>query len=642
MSSNKTDENKSDNSNPKVDDVMIDVNNEDKHNEDESSDNNQPEDAVDNDKIYKDDISDNLVAEREDSERTNFSETSLNSEDDLSLILATFEAEVDNPSQNSQSGLPQHLTLSLPLTIVQEDINENDIVSPIKETKENFEELPHKKNELQTHPEATKSPPLPQHLTLGLTLSTIRTLLSMQKCSSHNNSPSNEPITGYRAQVFARNWGAGDNLTVCQKLKNDLELSSGIGKANIFVCWAQSTTIEILIDALEQFLQHESLQEESTFFWVSSFVLNHNEACSVLERYWLGECVRSIGCTILLLDPWNSGDSLMMAHCIEELYFTHMANAAFHLVMRKDEHKAFEKTLFTDIFSIMNMFSNINVANIDCEKTNESKTILYRIRDAVGFSRCTQIVVEQLKNAIATHARKSISRLPKEERAVTNLLSCISIIMEDLGRHDEAGKLKEEAIIIGREVLGPKDRNTLTRMSNFAAFLRQQGRFKEAQSYYEEVLIGRREVLGPTDPDTLLSMSNYAVFLKQQGYHNKARSLYEEALKVQRTVLGSKHRNTLSTIIGLALLLHEQGHANDARIFYEEAVFGYREVFGSMHSYTLTVIHNFACFLRDEKHYDEARPLFDEAIAGRRVTLGPSHPHTLWSMFFLNHLGTTK
>jgi len=599
--------------------------------------NSQPKDTMSGESYSGGIIDYSAIELLEESERSNLSEKSLNSEDDLSEILANFAAEVDNPSQTTLSPLPEHLTLKLSLTIVQEEHDESDEIGALKESDDNLAEaLPNVASKVESPLKTPKSltlpPRFPEHLTLGLTLSTLKKLLAMQQS---NSSPSNDAINGYRSQLFAKNLGKDLNLTVCQKLEHDPELSAGVGKANVYVSWDLSTLLETLIDALEQFVEHESLLEESTFFWVGAFVMNQNNLRPDLEK--VPDCVRVVGCTVLLLDPWKYSDSLRSLDCIQDLYFTHASNSTLHLIMRKEQQENFEITLQTDFFSNINVVSLIDVAQAECLKKEDKDRILERLRNSVGFARCNELVIEQLKNAITTHASKAIHRLPKEQLAITNLLSCVSIVMEDLGRYDEAYTLKEESVTLGREVLGPKDRNTLTRIGNLAAFLRQQGRFDEARSLYEESLAGRREVLGSSDPDTLLAMSNYAIFLKQQGFYEESRKLYEEALIVQRKVLGSKHRNTLTTIIGLALLLHEQGQSKEARLLYEEAVYRYRDVFGSMHAYTLTVIHNFACFLRDQECYDESRPLFEEAVAGRKVTLGPNHPHTQWSNFFLKH-----
>jgi len=130
---------------------------------------------------------------------------------------------------------------------------------------------------------------------------------------------------------------------------------------------------------------------------------------------------------------------------------------------------------------------------------------------------------------------------------------------EKFGSADKGLNSFEQEMNSCRDLLGSKHPDTLTSISNYAAFLRQHERFDQARPLYKEALAGRREVLGKNHADTLVSMNNFATFLAQQGEYNKAQSLYKEAIVGRKDTLGSDNIHTLESIRNLETMKRLSG-----------------------------------------------------------------------------------
>ena len=85
---------------------------------------------------------------------------------------------------------------------------------------------------------------------------------------------------------------------------------------------------------------------------------------------------------------------------------------------------------------------------------------------------------------------------------------------------------------------GPEHPDTLHSMNNLAASYRSLGGAEQAAKLVEETLeIGKR-VLGPEHPDTLKSMNGLGASYWSLGRAEQAAKLCEETLEIQNRVLG--------------------------------------------------------------------------------------------------------
>lgn len=90
--------------------------------------------------------------------------------------------------------------------------------------------------------------------------------------------------------------------------------------------------------------------------------------------------------------------------------------------------------------------------------------------------------------------------------------------------------------------------------------LKQQGKLTEAHHYYREALEGRRRVLGDELPNTLSTVSDMAAFLNAQARYEESAPLCREAVETGEQVLGADHYRVAEarSLLGEALAGQKQ------------------------------------------------------------------------------------
>jgi hypothetical protein len=127
--------------------------------------------------------------------------------------------------------------------------------------------------------------------------------------------------------------------------------STHVGPANRFVSWFLGAPIATLVGALEAYLaDRPNLPRESVFFWVCDFSIRQHDVKADLAL--LAECVRGVGHTLLLLEPWRKPAALRRAYCVKELYHTQDSGGALELVISNEQRREFERILVQDFDAI--------------------------------------------------------------------------------------------------------------------------------------------------------------------------------------------------------------------------------------------------------------------------------------------------
>ena len=103
-----------------------------------------------------------------------------------------------------------------------------------------------------------------------------------------------------------------------------------------------------------------------------------------------------------------------------------------------------------------------------------------------------------------------------------------------------------------RGEVGSDDRYTLWAVDTLAIVLQQLGRHNEARELNQRNLTRRRRLLGEDHPDTLASASNLADNLRALGDLRTALNLDDATLARRRRVLGEDHPDTLASVSNLA------------------------------------------------------------------------------------------
>jgi tetratricopeptide (TPR) repeat protein len=126
---------------------------------------------------------------------------------------------------------------------------------------------------------------------------------------------------------------------------------------------------------------------------------------------------------------------------------------------------------------------------------------------------------------------------------------------EQLGRRDEAIKVREQMLRLAKAKFGPDHPDTLRAMNNLASAYDAAGQREKALKLREQTLQRMQVALGPEHPDTLRVMANLANSYRTQGRLAEARDKFAEVLATQQRTLGKLNPTTINTANNLAWLL---------------------------------------------------------------------------------------
>ena len=220
---------------------------------------------------------------------------------------------------------------------------------------------------------------------------------------------------------------------------------------------------------------------------------------------------------------------------------------------------------------------------------------------------------------------------PETLRSMNNLANSYA----DLGRREDALKLRQETFDLCKNRFGPDHPDTLKSMYNLANSYTDLNRFADALKMHEQVLAVRREKLGADHPDTLTSMHAVAISFASLGRYADAAKLNEKTLALHQAKLGPDHPHTLSSMNNLAQTYSYLRRFEDACALHEKTLALMKAKLGNDHPSTLKSMHNLAVSYADLGRHDDAIALQLQTLAARRAKLGPDHPDTLSSMYGL-------
>ena len=192
------------------------------------------------------------------------------------------------------------------------------------------ESLPHEAEMLrfsmtERGAEARRAPLAPR-LLLGISLGGLHAHMAAR--------PHAHGVNGYAHwdMITGEKEAAGDGLSVCEQL--ELEGSSHVGRATVFVIWNLGTPVATLIGALEDYVASRGLDRARTFFWISNLVLRRGSEQVEHDLATL-DCflrpIEAIGRTAFLLHPWGA-DAFRRLWSLWELYLSHHSCAGLDLL----------------------------------------------------------------------------------------------------------------------------------------------------------------------------------------------------------------------------------------------------------------------------------------------------------------------
>ena len=485
---------------------------------------------------------------------------------------------------------------------------------------------------------------VPARLTLGLTIEAIEAFIAalpadvVKQCNKSRPTikgkrvPPNTVVNGYVNQWFiSQQSDMHGGRAHCERMLARGE--TGVGIATVFVSWFLATPLKTLVDALRQYLaQHPKLPLD-TKFWICDFAIRQSTRkldATQNDVKKLGECVRTVGHTVLLMEPWDAPMPFKRAYCIKEVWHTLASRAHFAVVMSAVQQAAFERALVEQFDTIVGIIGAVDVRTCQCLSPEDTKAIKAELDREVGLSACNQQVIGLLRTTLVKQGWAALARLPVARRGTSALINNLGMLLKAIGDLDGAEPLLREALEASREKLGDRNPHTLCAIGNLAFLLQAKGDLDGAELLYREALEASREKLGDRHRGTLNSINNLGVLLgRAKGDLDGAEPLLREALAGRRKAFGKCHPDTLSSINNLGGLLHDKGDLDGAEPLYREAMEATRKKLGGRHPSTLMSINNLGKLLHSKGDLDGAEPLLRESLTAMRETLGNRHPDTL-------------
>ena len=140
-------------------------------------------------------------------------------------------------------------------------------------------------------------------------------------------------------------------------------------------------------------------------------------------------------------------------------------------------------------------------------------------------------------------------RVGAPEESILATQGNLAVTYHELGRSEQALRLKRDVYSGTLKLYGKEHKDTLTEAYNYACSLLKVGRFEEARSVLREnILVGRR-VLGEGDDLTLSMRANYALALHVDDSATiddlrEAVTPLEDTARIARRVLGGSPPTT--------------------------------------------------------------------------------------------------
>ena len=163
----------------------------------------------------------------------------------------------------------------------------------------------------------------------------------------------------------------------------------------------------------------------------------------------------------------------------------------------------------------------------------------------MGFVACNTQVIGLLREALVAQGRAALGRLPAAERGTSVLINNLAILLQDMGKLEEARPLFEEALQACRETLGDRHQMTLVFICNLADLLRATGALVEAEAVLGNAVTVAQEVFGINHARTL-KITTIAARLQhaQPGGAAAGKELLAATVARMAEVLGENHHQT--------------------------------------------------------------------------------------------------
>ncbi len=233
---------------------------------------------------------------------------------------------------------------------------------------------------------------------------------------------------------------------------------------------------------------------------------------------------------------------------------------------------------------------------------------------------------------LARMAGAVVSRIPNNEILRSELLSMRGLVMDGMGRYEEAKTFHMKALAIRESNMPADSLDIAVVLDNLGAIPYEQGEYAEAEEIYRKALSIRRNVLGPAHPDVAASLNGLGAVQAAQGNSEAARDSYANALSIWRSTLGSDHPNIAAVLNNLANLVSSVDDYPAAEAYLLEALLIWQKIYDGPHANIAKGLANLGIVLFKQGKLAGAEARLLQAIEMQETLLGRDHPDLVSSL----------
>ena len=216
--------------------------------------------------------------------------------------------------------------------------------------------------------------------------------------------------------------------------------------------------------------------------------------------------------------------------------------------------------------------------------------------------------------------------LGPDHAMVADVLSDLSLLVQDMGRNEEALQIQQRAVDVRERRLGPDDPSTYNSYHNMAWILGSLSRYGEAETWTRRALAAGTRVLGAEHPRVLSTAVNYVGFLTAMQRYQEADSVARETAERLSRLRGTELR--LAAVQRLWAEVKSALGQHDSAISLARTALATNRRVRDQHPYTQIFARTFGTVLAAARRPAEARRVLGDALAAQERLLGKEHVET--------------
>jgi len=233
----------------------------------------------------------------------------------------------------------------------------------------------------------------------------------------------------------------------------------------------------------------------------------------------------------------------------------------------------------------------------------------------------------QEAEALARKAVASYGAHPDQGLELAAAREQLSMILQRVGKGEEARRLVEQALAARRRIYGNDHPLIAAGLEILGESMRGEGRLEEAVALQRQSLEMRRRISAPTDTDLLLALHSLALALKDLGRLSEAEGLLREEMEQLEVMFpGADHMGKGAALFNLSRIFAERGEHTEALKLARRDLEMRRRLFGDEHPQTAPSWLNVGSQLRRSGKHTEAEAVLRRALELFAATRPPGHP----------------